>query len=163
MEDKKCLYHVQSVSTLMNVISKNHEMDVILEKRWTNNMTIVYNGMPVLVKFHSHGCSKNTALYERRDTKIEDGHLHNVYSDKNGVIKFHKKLKIYTVDYKGHYVNANGVRYWIHVTYKQAHDLGYKADYYDFRTGTQVKYGVIPEDYDEQLNLVAKGILKYGG
>lgn len=80
-------------------------------------MTIDVDGMPILVEFISR--NNNTLLYARVDTKVKEGYLYNVYSHQlgfssyQGIIKFHKKLKIYKCESYGHYVNCQGSRMYM--------------------------------------------------
>jgi hypothetical protein len=82
-------------------------------------MTIVIDGIPVIVEFVS--CNHNMTLWRRRDTKVHDGYLYNIYSQFfDFEIKFHKRLKIYCCENGGYYVKAQGIRCYMNNLIKGA-------------------------------------------
>ena len=56
--------------------------------------------------------NNNMTLWRTDDTKVQDGYLHNIYSQFfNDKVKFHKKLKVYCQEpVGGYYVKARGIR-----------------------------------------------------
>ena len=56
--------------------------------------------------------NNNMTLWRTDDTKVQDGYLHNIYSQFfAGKVKFHKKLKVYCQEpVGGFYVKAQGIR-----------------------------------------------------
>lgn len=81
-------------------------------------MTIIFEGRPILVKCLSR--QDDMLLYVRNDTKTDSEYIYNIYSHwlgwggyNDGIIKFHKKLKIYNCMSGGHYVICQGKRMYV--------------------------------------------------
>lgn len=62
-------------------------------------------------------------LMKSKDTEVKDGYLYNCYSRYElfdaGVIKHHKKLKIYKSETGGYYVIAQGTRCYMNDLVKE--------------------------------------------
>lgn len=81
-------------------------------------MTIIFEGKSVLVKCISR--QDDMLLHVRTDTKTDGEYLYNIYSHRlgfssysEGIIKFHKKLKIYSCASHGYYVICQGKRMYV--------------------------------------------------
>lgn len=81
-------------------------------------MTIMFEGRPILVKCVSR--DDDMLLHVRTDTKTDGEYVYNIYSHRlgwesysDGIIRFHKKLKIYHSIHYGYYVICQGKRMYV--------------------------------------------------
>ena len=81
-------------------------------------MTIMFEGRPVLVKCISR--QDDMLMHIRTDTRTDGEYIYNIYSHRlgfsnysDGIIKFHKRLKIYHCMTYGYYVICQGKRMYV--------------------------------------------------
>ena len=81
-------------------------------------MTIIFEGRPILVKCVSR--QGDMLLHVRTDTRTDGKYVYSIYSHilgwgsySDGIIAFHKKLKIYHSMRHGNYVICQGKRMYV--------------------------------------------------